>query len=220
MQWKWKIQLVSQKDYIIAENQQKHHTFIFDQQTKETDIILRFEVEAYATLIVHILIMHVSMRVKIECILRGQGAHARIYGAYILSNEHNLVIETCQHHQVAHTNSTLIMKGALRDCAQANYNGIIRIEKDARESNASQDNKNILLSNGARAVSVPNLEVLNNEVKCFHASAVGKFDEDQLFYAAARGIDEKKAEQLLLEAYFADVVGEGMNHQLQKEFLL
>lgn len=206
MRWKWKILLDSKKNYIITENQQEHYTFVFDQHTQQVEQTLCFYVEAYATLTVHIIIAHTSIKVKIECILRGKGAHARIFGAYMLSDEHNLVIDTFQHHQAAHTSSTLIMKGALQGKASAHYAGTIRIEKQAPASYASQENKNILLSNQARAVSIPNLEVLHNEVKCFHASAVGKFDKDQLFYIAARGIDEKMAQQILLNAFFADVL--------------
>ena len=100
----------------------------------------------------------------------------------------------------------MVIKGALHDNAFAHYQGNICIEKNASGSYASQENKNILLSNAARVVSVPNLEVLNNEVKCFHGSAIGRFDEEQLFYAACRGIDEKAAEKILLKAFFTDVV--------------
>ena len=198
----------NKKVYIVAQNQQECYTFVFDHHVKHTEHILHFYVEAYATLTVHILIMHSNMRIKIECILGGKGAHATINGAYIISGIHSVIIETFQHHKAPYTSSTLIMKGALSDQAQANYNGTICIEKDAVQSNASQENKNILLHEGARVVSIPNLEVLNNEVKCFHASAIGRFDVDQLFYAAARGIEIKKAEQLLLEAFFADVLNE------------
>ena len=124
----------------------------------------------------------------------------------MLSDEHNVMIETFQHHQAAHSSSCLIVKGALQGKASAHYAGTIRVEKQAYGSYASQENKNILLSAQARAVSIPNLEVLNNEVKCFHASAIGRFDNEQLFYIATRGIDEKVAQQILLDAFFADVV--------------
>ncbi len=194
------------QEYVVGENQQQEYQFLFDAQTIQSPIFLRFYVEAYATLKMHLLIIHTSMQVKIECILRGQGAHVSVQGAYILSEKHSVAIDTFQHHTVANTSSTMLIKGALRDNAYAHYEGTIYIEKDASGSYASQENKNILLSNAARVVSVPNLEVLNNEVKCFHGSATGRFDQEQLFYAASRGIDEKAAEELLLKAFFADVM--------------
>ena len=202
------------EEYFIGENQQQDYTFIFDHNTTQREVVMRFYVEAYATLKLHVLIMcaiaetgsDASMRIKIECVLRGQGAQAFIKGAYVLSEQHSLIIDTFQHHEGAYTQSTLLMKGVLRDQAYVKYQGTIRVEKTASGAYASQENKNIVLSNAARAVSIPNLEVLHNEVKCFHGSAIGGFDPEQLFYVASRGINEKKAEELLLKAFFADVV--------------
>lgn len=206
LQWKWKIQLVNIREYVVGENQQQGFTFVCDKNSADSALLLRFYVESYATLKVQLLINHTSAQISIECILRGQGAHADIRGAYILSQEHSVAINTFQHHEACNTSSTLLMKGALHGKAFAQYHGTIRVEKPAHGAYASQENKNILLSNAARAVSVPNLEVLNNEVKCFHGSAVGRFDKDQLLYAACRGIDEESAERMLLQAFFADVV--------------
>ena len=194
------------QEYVVGENQQKQFTFICDKNSPDSGLFLRFYVESYATLKVQLLINHTSAQVSIECILRGQGAQADIRGAYILSQEHTVAITTFQHHEASNTSSTLLMKGALHGKAFAQYHGTIRVEKSAHGAYASQENKNILLSNAARAVSVPNLEVLNNDVKCFHGSAIGRFDKDQLLYAACRGIDEKSAERILLKAFFTDVV--------------
>ena len=202
MQWKWKTQLDNIREYVIAENEQQQFIFRCDHNEAQQDLFLRFYMQAYATLTVQLIIAHVSANVKIECILRGEGAQARIQGAYLLS-EHNIVmINTFQHHEVANTSSTVVMKGALRDTASVKYHGTIRVEKEAPGVYACQENKNIVLSNAARAVSVPNLEVLNNDVKCFHGSAIGRFDPEQLFYVACRGIDEKAAEEILLKAFF------------------
>ncbi len=195
--------LDGKREYIVGPNQQQTYTFIFDEHTAVTDVHLSFYVERDAMLIVYVLIVNVDACVNINSILRGQGSDIRIHGAYLLSGDHQATITTVQHHLDAHTRSSLVMKGALKDSAQAHYRGTIRVEKQAHDTNASQENKNILLSNGARAVSIPNLEVLNNEVKCFHGSAVGRFDAQQLFYAACRGIDENTAEKMLLNAFFS-----------------
>lgn len=193
--------------YIVNQNQQQEFTFIFDDKSVSlSKITLHFNLEAYALLTVHIIIIDVSVQVTIQCTMQGSGAQAKIYGAYKASGNTAVTIKTMLHHQAAHTNSSLIVKGVVRDNAHAHYDGIIRIEKQARETYASQENKNIILSNAARAVSIPNLEVLTNDVKCFHGSAVGRFDQDQIFYAACRGIDEKVAEKLLLYAFFDGVV--------------
>lgn len=206
MRWKWKFQLDNiQHCYTVGANTQERYTFIINEQSAEKDLVLRFSLEAYATLTLNLLVANTSAQIKIECILRGQGAQACVAGAYILSGTQQVKITTLQHHQAAHTTSTLVMKGALSDAAHCQYYGTIHVEKNAHNVNASQENKNMLLSNNARAVSIPNLEVLNNEVKCFHGSAIGKFDPQQLLYMATRGIDEKVAQQYLLRAFFADV---------------
>jgi Fe-S cluster assembly scaffold protein SufB len=209
LRWKWKIRLGKLQQYIVGENQQQQYQFLFDAQSEATHA-LRFCVERNATLTVHVVIVHTSVQLKIECVLHGEGAYANIFGAYMLSDSHAVKIDTVQHHEAAHTSSNLIMKGALQDKASAYYHGTIRVEKEAHGAHACQQNKNILLSNSARAVSVPNLEVLNNEVKCFHGSAIGTFDQEQLFYAASRGIDEKTAERILLDAFFCEVIDQKM----------
>ncbi|HSC25342.1 MAG TPA: SufD family Fe-S cluster assembly protein [Candidatus Babeliales bacterium] len=188
--------------YVINENQQKNYNFLFDNSNHADNVFIQFDVHQNATLVAEILIAHTNVNITINCILRGEGADARITGIYILEQSNTIKINTLQHHQSAHTRSLLIMKGALCDNARVNYQGTIRVEQKARGTHASQENKNILLSNGAHAVSIPNLEVLTHDVHCFHASAIGKFDADQLFYTASRGIDEKIAQQLLLHAFF------------------
>jgi Fe-S cluster assembly scaffold protein SufB len=206
LQWKWKIQLAN--TYNVGENQHKNYSFLIDE-TAARDQHIRFYVERNAKLVVEILVSSTA-NVHVECILQSVGAEASIFGAYILDAARKVQITTLQHHVVAHTQSSLIMKGLLRDSAQAQYHGTVRIEKDAQGSCASQENKNILLSNHARAVSVPNLEVLTHDVRCSHGSAVGRFDAEQLFYAASRGVDEKSAQRLLSYAFVADLFTDEM----------
>src|SRR5690606_30328095 len=113
----------------------------------------------------------------------------------------------------------LVIRGIVDDSANAMYSGMIRVEKNARGSVSSQENKNILLSNGARAISVPSLEVLTDEVHCFHGSATAKFDAEHLFYAASRGIDEIYMRRLLIEAFFAGMFANKEIIRLLKELL-
>ena len=122
---------------------------------------IRFYVERNAVLKVEMLIAHTNTNVVIDCVLRGEGADARIMGAYIVDGADRVQINTTQHHIAENTRSTLVMKGVLRDNAHAQYHGTIRVEKEAHGTYASQENKNMVLSNNARAVSVPSLEVLD-----------------------------------------------------------
>lgn len=169
------------------------------------NISLTFIVERNASLRVELLVAHSNAAIDITCIMRGESAQAIINGAYVLREDNVVRITTLQHHEAAHSKSALQMKGIINDSARAEYSGMIRVEKNARCSVSSQENKNILLSDNARAVSVPQLEVLTHDVHCFHGSASGRFDADHLFYAASRGIDEKQMQRLLAQAFFSDM---------------
>ena len=99
-----------------------------------------------------------------------------------------LDFRTLQDHAAPHTRSDLLFKGAVEDTAQSVYSGLIRIRKEAQRTEAFQTNRNLVLTEGAEAKSVPNLEIEADDVKCSHASTVGPIDDDQLYYLATRGV--------------------------------
>ena len=103
------------------------------------------------------------------------------------------------------TRSDLLFKGAVEDTAQSVYSGLIRIRPDAQKSDAFQTNRNLVLTEGAEAKSVPNLEIEADDVKCSHASTVGPIDDDQLYYLATRGVPPDEAERLIVLGFFDDV---------------
>ena len=197
------------RSYYIGEGEAFNCALFIDAQSEQAVHHFSFYLERNAILAVELLIVRAHVDVTIDCFLRGQGAEATIIGAYNGGMSDKVNIVTQQHHQAPHTRSKLVMRGVLRDSAHAHYHGLIRIDKDAHGANASQENKNMLLSDQARAVSIPTLEVLTNDVQCFHGSATGRPDSEQLFYCASRGVDEKTAQRLLLQGFFAELfVGE------------
>src|SRR5437660_1624743 len=103
---------------------------------------------------------------RIEAALTGPGASAELKALFFGSERQFFDFHTLQQHQVGDTTSDLLFKVALRDNARSVYAGLIRIEKDARRSDAYQANRNLLLSRTAKANSIPMLEILNNEVRC------------------------------------------------------
>ncbi len=105
------------------------------------------------------------------------------------------------------TTSNLLFKGAVEGSSHAVYSGLIHIGKAAAGVNAFQTNRNIKLSDGAWAESVPNLEIENNDVKCSHASTVGPIDEEQRFYLESRGVPTDVAERLVVTGFFDEVLG-------------
>ena len=116
-----------------------------------------------------------------------------------------LDFRTLQDHAAPRTRSTLLFKGAVEDTARSVYSGLVHIRAEAQKSDAQQTNRNLVLTEGAEAKSVPNLEIEADDVRCSHASAVGPIDEDQLYYLATRGVAPADAERLVVLGFFDDV---------------
>lgn len=152
-----------------------------------------------------------SSKREIKVVMLGEHSRARLLGGYVLAQNQQLEISCTQLHQAPNSESEVIFKGALGGHAQGTYFGTIKIEENASGSQASQENKNILLSERAHAISIPNLEALTNEIQCGHGSAVGHLDDQQIWYLQSRGIALEHAKKLLLQGFFADIVSPDMN---------
>jgi len=100
----------------------------------------------------------------------------------------------------------MFLKGAVADEARSVFSGLIRIEKEGQKSNAHQTNRNLVLSDGAEAHSVPNLEILADDVRCGHGSAVGPLDEEQRYYLMSRGLDPERADRLQVKGFFEEAL--------------
>ena len=124
---------------------------------------------------------------------------------YFGDHEQMLDFRTFQDHDAPHTRSDLLFKGAVEDHARSVYSGLIRLRPDAQKANAYQTNRNLVLSEGAGAESIPNLEIEANDVRCSHASTVGPIDDDQRYYLETRGIPPAEAERLIVLGFFDDV---------------
>jgi Fe-S cluster assembly protein SufD len=144
-------------------------------------------------------------RLRSESLLGGTGAESDLTAVYFGDGAQMLDFRTLQDHAAPRTRSDLLFKGAVEDTARSVYSGLIRIRRDAQKSNAFQTNRNLVLTEGAEAKSVPNLEIEADDVKCSHASTVGPIDEDQLYYLATRGVPPEEAERLIVLGFFDDV---------------
>ena len=110
------------------------------------------------------------------------------------------------HARARHDQRTCCSRARSAGTPASRLHGLIRVRKDARGTNAFQTNRNIKLSDGAWAESVPNLEIENNDVRCSHASAVGPIDEEQRFYLESRGVPPQVAERLIVLGFFDEVL--------------
>ena len=145
-------------------------------------------------------------RMRAEVRLEGQGANSQQVALYFADANQMHDFRTLQDHAAPRTHSSLLFKGAVKDTSKSVYTGLIRIRENATKSEAFQTNRNLTLSNGAWAESVPNLEIETNDVKCSHASTVGPIDEEQRFYLESRGIHPEIAERLVVLGFFDEVL--------------
>jgi Fe-S cluster assembly protein SufD len=145
-------------------------------------------------------------RVRTDARVVGQGATTKQVALYYADGNQMHDFRTLQDHIAPRTNSDLLFKGAVQNTAKSVYTGLIRIREEARGSVAFQTNRNLTLSAGAWAESVPNLDIRTNDVKCSHASTVGPIDDEQRFYLESRGIPPEVAERLVVLGFFDDVL--------------
>jgi Fe-S cluster assembly protein SufD len=146
-------------------------------------------------------------RNTVQVALEGRNSQADLLGIVNISGRQHVDFQTLQDHTGDGTRSDLVIHNALRERASANFTGLIRINKPAHQTESSQEQKNILLSDRAKADSDPKLEILNNDViRCTHGAAVGPVDSEMLFYLQSRGMDRAEAEQLIVEGFFKSVL--------------
>jgi Fe-S cluster assembly protein SufD len=145
-------------------------------------------------------------RLHLEVDLEGKGSNANVVGAYFGELRQILDYRYFMRHIGENTTSNMYLKGGVEDEALSVFTGMIRIEESAQRTNAFQTNRNLLLSDGAAAQSVPNLEILANDVKCGHGSTVGPLDEEQRYYLMSRGLDRRRADRLQVRGFFQDAL--------------
>lgn len=140
----------------------------------------------------------------------GPGGDATLLGVYFADSGQHLEHRSFVDHNAAHCKSHVTYKGALQgETARTVWVGDALIRAAAEGTDTYELNRNLILTDGARADSVPNLEIETGEIEgAGHASATGRFDDLQLFYLQARGIPEEEAKRLVVRGFFADIVRE------------
>ncbi|WP_420450764.1 Fe-S cluster assembly protein SufD [Ilumatobacter sp.] len=148
------------------------------------------------------------VRARTEARLTGRGGSTRQVALYFAGGDQMHDFRTIQDHDAPDTHSDLLFKGAVQDSAASVYTGLIKIRKHAGGTSAQQTNRNLTLSEGAWAESVPNLDIETNDVTCSHASTVGPIDEEQRFYLESRGVRPEVAERLVVLGFFDEVIAQ------------
>ncbi len=147
-------------------------------------------------------------KVNAGTILNGRGAESQMYGAIFGDGKQHFDYHTMQHHKAGESFSNLNFKVALKDKARSAYTGLIRIEKDTVNCEAYQENRNLLLSDGTKAESIPELEILTDQVRCTHGATMGPIDPEQVFYLKSRGIAETEAVKIIVNGFMESLLSQ------------
>ena len=144
--------------------------------------------------------------VRMETRLGGEGAEARVTGAYATHARQHIDFDTTQEHAAPNTTSDLAFRGVLHGRSTAVWKGNIIVDPGAQKTDAFQESRNLLLSKRAHADAIPGLEIQANDVRCTHAAAVAQVDPEQLFYLRSRGLRLDVARRLVIEGFLAALV--------------
>lgn len=155
-----------------------------------------------------------------EIDLDGAGSTGKMSGFYFADGEQHLDHDTQQNHNAPHTTSDLLFKGALRDKGRSVWQGMIYVAPGAQKADGYQANRNLVLNRGARADSIPGLEILADDVRCTHGATVGQMEQEHIFYLMTRGMQRADAERLVVDGFFDPVLQripfEGVRQRLKK----
>ena len=161
------------------------------------------------------------VRVNPNLDLTGQGAEGQLYGLSYADDGQHLESQVYMHHNGPETTGDVLYKTALQGTtARAVWIGDVLIGAGATGTDSYEANRNLLLTNGARADSIPNLEIKTGDIKgAGHASATGRFDDEQLFYLKARGIGELEARRLIVLGFLSEIPQKIQVPELQEALL-
>ena len=158
----------------------------------------------------------VSCDIKLDVRLSGEGSEANIYGAYVCGGEERVRITVDMHHDLPHCNSRQLFKGIAGGTSKVDFYGKIIVAKDAQRTEAYQENHNILLTDGAKVDTKPQLEIYADDVKCSHGATIGRLNEEEQFYMRSRGITLEDAKVLQMISFIAPVL-ENIEDEAERE---
>ena len=160
----------------------------------------------------------VSCDIRLDVRLTGEGAEANVYGAYVCGGDEKVKIAVDMHHDLPHCNSRQLFKGIAGGVSKVDFYGKIIVAQDAQRTEAYQENHNILLTDGAKVDTKPQLEIYADDVKCSHGATIGRLNEEEQFYMRSRGISLEDAKVLQMISFVAPVL-ENIPDETQREAL-
>ncbi|UCH63040.1 MAG: Fe-S cluster assembly protein SufD [Fidelibacterota bacterium] len=146
------------------------------------------------------------VRNDVNTILAGEGAEVAMNGLYLVKGRQHVDNHTRIDHAAPNCTSTENYRGIMDDRGHGIFNGRIVVHPKAQKTNATQSNRNMMLSDTAMVNTDPQLEIYADDVKCTHGSTVGQIDEETMFYFLSRGIDRETARRLLIHGFTQEII--------------
>ena len=137
--------------------------------------------------------------------LVGQRAESQVNGTLFTEGKQHLSYHTLQHHQAPNCRSDFLYKAALQDKSRTVWRGMIKVDEGAQKTDGYQRNDNLLLSESARADSIPGLEIEADDVRCTHGSTTGRVNDEMIFYAQCRGFTRQEAIRMIVTGFFQQI---------------
>jgi Fe-S cluster assembly protein SufD len=206
-------------ELVAGENAHVQHTMIEREHLKSFNFsTLRIEQARSANVHSHSLLLGGALvRNNVHPVLHGEGGECLINGLFLGAARQHLDNYMLVEHASPHCASRQFYNGILDEHAHGVFHGRIIVHKDAQKTDAKQTNRNLLLSDDAQIDTKPQLEIYADDVKCTHGATIGQIEESALFYLRSRGIDEREARRLLLEAFAGECI-ERMNPGAAREY--
>lgn len=148
--------------------------------------------------------------------LVGEGAEVTLKGLYLCGGDERVNFRILMHHRVPGCISHQLINGIAAGSARVTFDGRIVVAPDAQQTEAYQENHNILLSDDAHVETTPQLEIYADDVKCSHGATIGRLDEDAQFYMRSRGIPEQEARTLQMLSFLSPVIPSGREEEVEK----
>ena len=175
-----------------------------------------FRVEAGQTLdLQYVGLPGESRDIDVNIDLVGPGAEAHIKALYLSRADEKVNFRILMHHRAPGCKSTQLVNGIAGGKAQVNFHGTIVVAPDAQQTEAYQENHNIVLTPEAQVKTEPRLEIYADDVKCSHGATVGQLNPDELFYMRSRGIPEAEARTLQMLSFLSPVIPEGREEEIE-----
>ncbi|MEQ8834400.1 MAG: Fe-S cluster assembly protein SufD [Miltoncostaeaceae bacterium] len=157
------------------------------------------------------------VRVEPTMVVGGSGADARALGLFFAGGKQHFEHRVVSRHEAPQAYSNLLYKGAIQDTAHTVFFGNLVVPPGAPGTDAYQTNRNLVLNEGAHADTIPFLEIETAEVKCSHAGAVGRVDDEHLFYLQSRGVPLSEAKRLIVMGFMQEVLAHVELPELRQE---